>query len=91
MKRIFKFELPDHGNAQLLLPAEARILHIAYQRKQLQLWAECMEGAPRSIKRSFRIIYTGFDEVPGGAHIGTALFNDGEFVAHVYELPSDGG
>jgi len=85
--RIFKYTLHDHGVALIDIPAGSRFIHVEEQATALQLWAivdqsQMLEG------RCIAVLYTGFDEVPDGAHyIGTVLSHSGNIVRHVFELP----
>lgn len=49
------------------------------------IWFESFLGAPVA---KVQVALTG-EEVPQGDFIGTFLINDGEFVGHVYKLPTE--
>lgn len=94
---IFKYELRTRGETKLLMPVFAKVIAVQNQREKLVLWAECRsfndEGGDHTGAtgyRTFHSLLTGFHtEIPKKAeHVGTVQFDDGAFVAHVYEAKS---
>ena len=82
MKTIWKFKLNSEGRP-VLMPQEARPLHVAFQGHDLCLWAEVdRDGLPMQARR-FAVRPTGEVFPSGGTYIGTAF--TGPFVFHVYE------
>jgi hypothetical protein len=85
MKTIFKFSL--HIREQVLhMPVGYKILSVAYQRDELQMWAELdSSDLARPIPVIVSIYGTGWalPEDPG-TYIGTVLTATGDFVWHIY-------
>lgn len=97
---IHKFELfgPSSGTTTkiMVLPG-SRILSIQLQRQTICLWAEveaepvCRERgdlqAPTEfVTRTFTLVMTGQQPPANCQHRATILCDNGEFVAHIYEL-----
>ena len=80
--RILKYQFVDC--ARIDIPRDAVIRHVANQNGQLTVWAEVHDDTrPKPLVRLVAIV-TG-DSVPDGfAYIGTAMFNNGSFILHVY-------
>lgn len=88
MSAIWKFELPTRGVATVQMPRGAVVLSVANQNERLQLWALVNPRAPLE-ERSFLIALTGSVgriDIQPGQFVGTVLFADGTFVAHVFQL-----
>ena len=80
---IWKFELPLTGAVQM--PKGTRVLSVANQREKLCLWALVEPNAERE-DRTFTILGTGHrHEGDPGKHIGTAQFDSGMLVLHVFD------
>ena len=87
MRTVHKFSL-DIGYTLVEMPENAKIIHVGEQYGQLQLWAEVDPNEPQT-HRHFRVYGTGhpIDDVMhlDVQHIGTAIMQGGDFVAHIYE------
>lgn len=89
MIRVLKYTLHEHGASIIPLPRGSVLLHIGDQQGALQLWAQVNDQAPLE-SRKFATIYTGFDEVPHGRYVGTAISQGGNVVRHVFEILAEG-
>lgn len=87
MRKVFKYNL-GVGEQQLVLPTGADILAFNNQHDRPVLWALVDPDAPTEA-RTFRITGTGhvIEEKPRElSYIGTAQFNDGALVLHLFEI-----
>lgn len=86
MRTIHKFELNLGGITELELPEGCRWLSVANQNEKLVLWVELDPDRPKVTCR-FITVATGHNLRPSetGEFIGTALFQGGQFVFHVFE------
>ncbi len=84
-KVVFKYRLALKPIQEVTMPKGARILHFGNQYEFLTIWAEVDSDAP-FVQRYFQIVATGghFPE-PEYNYIGTATFNGGNHVWHLYE------
>lgn len=80
--RILKYALTILGTTELMLPADAKPLHVGGQHGELMLWVLVPPGDP--VKRTFTVYGTGHEGVTGN-YIGTAVTEHGTFVWHVFE------
>lgn len=87
-KTFYKFPLPFHGKAAIVMPAGAEVRHVAEQNSVPQLWALVDTRQEATEQRCFYVAQTG-EELPDfRSHIGTLLIGvGGEYVVHVMELP----
>lgn len=83
---IWKFNLRTHGAKRVSMPKGARVLSVQNQGGAMVLWALVNPSAPEA-ERTFYSAMTGepFD-AEKLEFIGTVQFNNGEFVAHVFEV-----
>lgn len=94
MRKIFKYEVPiDDAVHALLMPKNARIVHVGAQTKTLTpgnylgarctFWAE-VDPDTKSVEiRNFQAFGTG-QEIHEGSYQGTVLI--GPLVFHLYEM-----
>lgn len=82
MRTIHKFDVAYGGQVKHMLPADARVVHVAMDGVPC-LWVELHLDRPR-IYRTFRTYCTGDPIDADAKYVGTFLA-DG-FVGHVYEL-----
>lgn len=84
---LYKYSLPQWGRAELALPAGTKLLHVAFQGADLQLWAAVPTGPRPYTKCVLHVYQTGnpLDDAPR-EYIGTALNPEGSYVVHVFEL-----
>lgn len=98
MKVVHKFALPVDRNVTLAMPSGAEIIHVGCQVEPdvVYLWAVVDKHTPDSIQeaeqgfgdRSFTVVGTGHPMPPdftAGDHVGTAIWNHGQLVWHVFE------
>lgn len=84
-KTIWKFPVPLSGVPQpVMMPADARVLHVATQNDEPYLWVELDPDAPRVV-RLFTCVGTGAPIPPDCVHVGTFTIDAGRYVFHVYE------
>ena len=91
MKTIWKFPL-EMGANSITMPRAAKILTVAAQYDELQMWALVDPDAPRE-DRVFFVLGTG-QNLPEkisasfwDRYIGTCQLMDGALVVHVFESP----
>lgn len=76
------------GGFAIRMPEGSRILHVAMQGYNPQMWAEVDTDKP-TIERRFILMGTGW-EFPFSPlllnYIGTFLQGSGEYVWHIYEI-----
>lgn len=92
-KQIFKYELLRREHT-LELPFGVNIIHFGMQRNKACFWAEVDPEETRKVNLVITPKITGA-EVPGGVYngdilvqgyryLGTALYDNGDFVLHYY-------
>jgi hypothetical protein len=84
---IFKYPLSLTPAQSIYLPVGAKILHFGNQGEIPTLWVEVDPDAPIEL-RYFHVVGTGH-ELPTNTksvYIGTALFEGGVYVWHLYEV-----
>jgi len=91
MKMIWKYELEMKAAIQeAMMPKGAKILHFDNQRGEPCVWAEVDEESVKTKEvREFTIAGTGHPiPIPDYRliYIGTALFDRGDYVYHLYEV-----
>lgn len=86
-ERILKYTLTTKPEQTLRMPEGATILHTAVQRGAPCIWARAQTGAQLKPRR-FALTVTGKDYDQGGRYVGTFLLHEGDFVAHLFELPA---
>ena len=85
---IYRFELVDRSGEIPIRPG-AEIVHVGVKQGRPCLWIEQDVEAIGARTLRWAILGTG-QEIPRGyEHLGTFLLNDGEFVWHVFRLPSE--
>ena len=86
MKVIHKYGLASSGRWDMSLPKGAKVLAVASQRNEPQLWA-LIDPSKDDECRQFMVVPTGrsFD-AERVVYIGTIQLDDGQFVGHVFEL-----
>ena len=84
MRRILKWSLPPVGEVRQYLGADAKVLAVGWQGRQLVAWGEWSQDTLVE-PWVFTVALTG-DAIPEGDYIGTAsLDEDGTpHVVHVY-------
>jgi len=93
MHRIFKYTLPARrGQHVLELPKGTKILSIQTQHDRIAFWALVNPTEEQLVRRTFQVFLTGSD-VPWDKEdeivfLETLQFDKGEFVVHLFELPS---
>ena len=81
--KIFKYELSGTADTDLMLPAGARFLSLELQKGRPHIWCAVDPfAAPQPVK--VRAVVTGGDVRDTERHLGTLLFNGGEFVLHYF-------
>jgi hypothetical protein len=92
MRVVYKYVLEARAGIEQVLftiPQGAAFCHLQAQKDQVALWYEVDTEQPLHIEG---VVFRGFltgEKIPNNGvylHIGTALFNDGDFVFHVYEV-----
>lgn len=88
-RRIYKYPFPTVDVVELRLPIGARVLTVAEQHGETQLWAD-VDADARSELRTFRVIGTGHpvdrDDLPyADEYITTYQLLGGSLVFHVFE------
>ncbi len=89
MKTIHKQHLDLADRQELVLPVDARILHLGWQHDQITIWYLCnvylSDATTLGETRTFVVHGTGMAfEDSGLKYIGTA-FSDRGFVWHIFE------
>lgn len=90
MTRIFKYELHGRGTTTVNIPKGARVLSVANQDEALMLWAAVTPSNPTE-PRTFLVALTGQEiaVTPSFPFLGTVLFDNGNFVVHVFEVTKE--
>lgn len=85
MKRILKFQIPmSFGPIPLMIPAQSKILEIADQYGNMEMWVEAETYMPMELVDLY-MCKTG-DFVPEDyVHVKTVLFSAGRLVLHLYK------
>jgi hypothetical protein len=85
-KTIYKYELQIQAGIQSLMMAQgANVVLVANQSERLTLWVEFTLNAPM-ITRQFLVFGTGHTIREDTRYVGSAIFANGNFVWHVYEV-----
>ena len=84
MQEVWKFPLPMHGSAEVLMPVDARVIHVGVQGNRICLWALVSPDAEKTV-RQFRVVGTGWPMTKVGRHLGTVI--TGTYVWHVFAVP----
>ncbi len=85
MKTIWKIELKEAVEIHNL-PKGAKFLFVGNQQEKICLWFEVNNNAELE-QRRFEIAGTGNSQMDGKkTYLGSAIFSNGNFVWHVYEL-----
>ena len=93
MRKIYKYSIQDNSligghPAEIVIPKKAQILRVAYQRREIYLWA-VVETENDTETRKFKIYATGHElyESPENLrHIETILSDGESFVWHIFEV-----
>jgi len=91
MRTIFKYELKGvcHQNMvePVLMPHDARFLHVGSQGDSMFIWAE-VDTESSELEFNFEVFGTGHEMVEdmgiARIHIGSLIMNEGALVFHVY-------
>lgn len=86
MKRIFKYELPVMETQLLSLPKKSQVLSVGNQRENLVLWA-AVDLRTKETERHIILIGTTGNSLPNldnADFLVTVLFDNGNFVTHVF-------
>ena len=91
MKTIFKYELhPSDGGAgvyTVIMPHDAKYLHVGAQGSQMFIWAE-VDTKSSTLEHAFEVFGTGYrmheDMGVERNYIGSLMMHDGALVFHVY-------
>lgn len=88
-QHIYKYPLAVVEDQNILMPAGAKVLHVAEQHGVLTLWARVNTDNPDEF-HTILIRGTG-DVYPTYAHhLGTVLLNDGYLVLHIFLKSKEG-
>lgn len=87
MKKIFKYRVPFQDFTEVSMPKGAKIIAVQNQDESLCIWAEVNPDAPNE-RRFFHVYGTGhvMHEECEETYLGTAQFQRGELVFHLYEV-----
>lgn len=88
MKTVHKYILPVFDVVKVTMPIGAKCLSVANQNEKLVLYALVDTENPTAIHR-FRVSGTGHpidEKLKHIEYIGTALFQHGSLVLHVFDL-----
>lgn len=80
---VWKSELKIAHTQEVSVPKGAEFLCAGEQRGRLCIWYRCDPEADKVIK-TIIISGTGHEVTPQGDYLGTALFQDGYLVLHVF-------
>jgi len=91
MKTIFKYELKPRPTTNLvapvMMPHDAKYLHVGSQGGCMYIWAE-VDTESSTLEHTFEVFGTGYEMyVDIGVereHVGSLMMNDGALVFHVY-------
>lgn len=91
MKTIFKYELKPRPTTSLvapvMMPHDAKYLHVGAQGDRMFIWAE-VDTESSTLEHTFEVFGTGHEMyVDMGIernHIGSLMMHDGALVFHVY-------
>lgn len=85
--KIFKYQLAIEIYQTIQMPMGAKVLSAHRQGERLMVWALVDDEQPK-ISRVFYVCMTGqeyvWPELEKTQFVGTVLFDDGAFVAHVF-------
>lgn len=83
---IYKYELSKSGETIVVAPIGSQVLSVQNQREKLVLWMRCY---PQDELTNWKFIshLTGeFVASVPGEFIGTAQFDGGQFICHVFRV-----
>lgn len=88
MKRIYKYPLCESGVAMpvggsVVMPAGAKIVHVAMQGTAVTLWAEVPDSLADGEARTFLVAPTGGPVADDASYVGTV--HQHWLVWHIYE------
>jgi hypothetical protein len=89
-KVIWKYPIPYRGHFEIIMPEGARILKVAFQRREPFMWV-LADSAAKEEKRKFFLAGTGeqpYDET--GQYIDTFLINNDSLVLHLFDITNTG-
>lgn len=88
MKLIFKYQLPVQPGVISIpvMGSNAKCLSVALQFGEPVLWAEVEQAYSEQHTIKLDAVMTGQEPPENGRYIGTALYDQGRFVLHYYEL-----
>lgn len=84
---IWKFTLQMLETQLVQMPEGAEVLSVHVQLGEVQVWA-LVDTAASPTARRFEMYATGqpIPHGPDGTFVGTVMFQDGQYVFHVYEV-----
>ncbi len=88
---IYKYNLEMASFHKIKMPKGATILHFGNQFGQPKIWAEVNPSEEEEETREFFMLGTGHD-IPmeiNVRYIGTAHFNEGALIFHLYEMEKE--
>jgi hypothetical protein len=86
MRVVWKYGLPLSGRSRLEIPVGAIVRSVGAQGQALVVWIEVDPGEKSTEEVRLLSVLTGEAFVGENARfIGTALFEGGAFIAHVYQ------
>lgn len=86
VRTIYKYQLsPFPGPQTILMPTDAKILHVDDQNGVICLWA-LIDTNTLAVTRWFQVVGTGYDAADLTDHIGTVMQLEGALVLHVFEV-----
>ncbi len=86
-KVIYKYQFRITSVVHVSMPEGAKVLHFGNQHERLTIWVEVDTDAP-IVEKRFWVIGTG-QMIPDTVelnYVGTASFNDGRLIWHLYEV-----
>lgn len=88
-RRIWKFPLAMRPGQIVQMPSDAKLLHVALQFGELQLWA-IVEPTNGTVNRMIFCVATGAPMPTGPiSYLGTTQHDDGAFIFHWFEPRHD--
>ena len=89
MKKVWKYDIPLHGDFELELPNDTKILCIKEQKGLPKMWMSVPQDvSPHQMKKfKFKIVMTGeaYDEDLVGHYVGSFQIEGGHtYVGHLF-------
>lgn len=87
MRTIHKYIVRVGYREKIAMDSGAKIIHVeAFSPDQVTMWVELYPEPTRVVNRFFRVFGTSDAIDVAGNHCGTAVWNGGALVWHLYEL-----